>query len=201
MSGPVFDQLAPTYDARWTNSPKGRAQREIIWHELDSLFRPGDRVLDLGCGTGEDALHLEARGVHVHAIDASSEMVHRATARGVHAQLLRIEDLSRLEGQYSGAISNFGAFNCIADLAGVSAQLTRLIRPGGWVAISLMPPLCWTEILSFQFRRLRGRTEWRGMRVYYPTARQVKSAFREFVPVRSRSIAWGDHCFFLFQKK
>ena len=201
MSGQAFDQLAPTYDAVWTNSARGRAQRNIVWREIDGLFRAGDRVLDLGCGTGEDALHLESKGIHVDAIDASPEMVRKANARGVRAQLFRIEELGKLSAGYDGAISNFGALNCVEDLRDAGAQLARLIRPKGWLAISLMPRMCWTEVFRFQFRRLRRYAEWRGIRVYYPSNGQVVGAFPDFTLKRRRSIAWGDHCFFLFRKK
>lgn len=199
-SGAAFDQLAPTYDAAWTNSTRGRAQRDMVWREIHGLFRPGDRVLDLGCGTGEDALHLDGQGIRVHAIDASPEMVRKAQARGVTAQVLRIEDLVQLEGSYDGAISNFGALNCVSDLRAVGAGLARLIRPGGWLAICLMPRLCWTEILRFEFRRWQRRAAWRGIHIYYPSTRQVARALPGFVLVRRRSIAFGDHCFFLFKR-
>ena len=201
MSGPAFDQLAPTYDAVWTNSARGRAQRDIVWREIDGLFCAGGHVLDLGCGTGEDAVHLESKGVHVDAIDASPEMVRKSNARGVRARLLRIEELGELKTSYDGAISNFGALNCVENLRETGMRLARLIRPGGYVAISLMPRLCWAEIMRFQFRRFRGRAEWRGIRVYYPASRQVVRAFPDFTLVRCRSIAWGDHCFFLFKRK
>jgi SAM-dependent methyltransferase len=201
MSGTAFDQLAQTYDAVWTRSPRGRAQRDLIWREIDPLFRPGDLVLDLGCGTGEDALHLQARGVRVHGIDASPEMVRKASARGVGAELLRIEDLGRLEARYDGAISNFGALNCVEDLAEAGVQIARLIRPGGWLAISVMPPFCWAEIVRLQFRRLRRDVEWRGIRVRYPSARRVVRAFPDFALRGRRSLDWGDHVLFLFQKK
>jgi SAM-dependent methyltransferase len=201
MSGAAFDQLASRYDAMWTDSPRGRAQRDAIWREIDALFQRGARVLDLGCGTGEDAAHLESKGVHVHAIDASPEMVRLAQARGVRAQLFRIEDLAQLDEPFDGAISNFGALNCIENLEEAGLQLARLIRPGGWLAISIMPPVCWGEILRFQFRRLAGTAEWRGVRVYYPSQRAVVRAFAEFAVVRRRSLAWGDHLFLLFRKK
>ena len=142
MSGAAFDQLASRYDAMWTDSPRGRAQRDAIWREIDALFERGDRVLDLGCGTGEDAAHLESKGVHVHAIDASREMVRMAQARGVRAELFRIEDLAQLDEPFDGAISNFGALNCVENLEAAGLQLARLIRPGGWLAISIMPPVC-----------------------------------------------------------
>lgn len=198
---PAFDQLAPTYDAVWTNSIHGRAQRDAVWRELDGLFHAGDRVLDLGCGTGEDAMHLESKQVSVHPIDASPEMIRKANARGVNAQLLRIEDLDELDGPYHGAISNFGALNCVQDLRAVGIQLARLIRPRGALAITIMPPLCWTELFRFEFRRLRLRTGWRGISVYYPSTRRLVSAFPDFELVSHRSLAWGDHRLFVFRRK
>ena len=94
MTAPApFDRIAAAYDALWTGTENGRAQRRIVWRAIDSLFKPGDEILDIGCGTGEDAAHLVARGVAVHAIDASLAMVARASARGVAAQVGKAEDL------------------------------------------------------------------------------------------------------------
>src|SRR5689334_10055234 len=110
MTSP-FEALAPSYDALWSDTPRGRSQRIQVWHEIDGLFGPGDRILDLGCGPGDDALHLAGSGVDVLGIDASSKMVELARLRGVRAERLAIEDLGRLgcptSGPFFGAISNF----------------------------------------------------------------------------------------------
>lgn len=200
-SGEVFDQLAPDYDVTWTNSPHGRAQRDVVWREIHPLFHPGQHILDLGCGTGEDALHLAARGIHVHAIDSSSEMVHIANGRGASARQLRIEDLNELKSPFDGALSNFGALNCVADLEGAGAELARLIRPDGYFAACIMPRLAWAEIARLNFRRWNPRATWRGIRVYYPTNEEMVRTFPDFRLVRRRSIAWGDHCLFIFRRK
>ena len=94
-SAALFERLAPRYDELWTDTPVGRAQRDAVWRVIDQLFRAGDCVLDIGCGTGEDAVHLSARGVLVHAVDASPAMVARARERGVAAEVMRAEDLGR----------------------------------------------------------------------------------------------------------
>jgi len=171
----LFDRLAPRYDELWTNTPVGRAQRNAVWRVMDLVFGPGDRVLDIGCGTGEDAAHLAARGVLVHALDASPAMVAQALARGVAAEVLRAGDLGGLKGSFDGALSNFGVLNCIQDLSGLSRVLTPLIRPNGRLVICTMGRFCAWEILSFKraFRRLPGRHG----DICYPTVGQLRAAF------------------------
>ena len=79
--GGPFDAVADEYDGRFTTSLIGRAQRESVWLEMDRLFRPGQRILEINCGTGVDALHLDALGIHVVACDASAKMVDVARRR------------------------------------------------------------------------------------------------------------------------
>jgi ubiquinone/menaquinone biosynthesis C-methylase UbiE len=138
IAGAAFDRIAPRYDELWTSSPVGRLQREAVWRRLDKLFDGGDTLLDLGCGTGEDALHFMRRGMSVRAIDASSEMVRIARSRGVDALVLDIEQLNRVQGCFDGVISNFGAFNCVANLDAIRPVLARLIRPGGHLAVCIL---------------------------------------------------------------
>jgi ubiquinone/menaquinone biosynthesis C-methylase UbiE len=66
-----FDALADTYDQTFTFSQIGRAQREAVTREMDRVFRPGGRVLEINCGTGVDAVCLASRGVEVLACDAA----------------------------------------------------------------------------------------------------------------------------------
>ena len=55
--------------------------RTILWERYSRLFQPGHVVLDVGCGTGIDALFLDRAGVRVVGIDASSSMIAQARAR------------------------------------------------------------------------------------------------------------------------
>src|SRR5213082_864666 len=102
----VFDALAPRYDELWTQSTIGQLQRQAVWRRLDGLSRPGDMLLDLGCGTGADALHFMNRRMRVRAIDASFEMVRIARSRGVDATRLSFEELGAMHGSYDGVISD-----------------------------------------------------------------------------------------------
>jgi SAM-dependent methyltransferase len=74
----AFDRMAASYDASFTGSAIGTLMRQAAWRRLDACFAPGSHVLELNCGTGEDALYLARRGVRVTAIDASAGMLERA---------------------------------------------------------------------------------------------------------------------------
>jgi SAM-dependent methyltransferase len=196
-----FDALAHSYGELWTDTPRGREQRQAVWREIDGLFHAGDRVLDLGCGTGDDALHLADLGIEVFGIDAAPGMVEIAQNRGVNASLLAVENLYRLTGPFSGAISNFGALNCIADLGPAAAQLARLLPPAGPAALCLMGRFCFTE-WRHATKRWFGSTRWRGINVYYPTSRQIRAAFAPWFTFERRiSIACGDHQLYIFRRR
>jgi SAM-dependent methyltransferase len=188
MTGAPFDSIAEHYDVLWTSTAVGRLQREAVWRKIEPFFFAGDRIIDLGCGTGADALHFKTLGVDVHGIDASIEMVQRARAKGVEAQQLAVEDLDRLSDKYEGAISNFGVLNCIERLDQLGAILARRIRLGGILAICMMGPFCLWETCYF-LRQGNSRSACRrwnmesapsslGVRVRYPSVRNTKTALQ-----------------------
>jgi ubiquinone/menaquinone biosynthesis C-methylase UbiE len=183
-----FDKLADEYDSIWSETAIGRAQRSAVWRCIDPLFTRGDLVLDLGCGTGVDALHLHSRGVSVYGIDESPGMVAIAKRRGVDAQLCAIERLDSLDLVVDGVISNFGALNCLPSLTSLSATLARIVRRGGYMALCLLNRFCLWEIAfhllgaqpSRAFRRLKARaTSSIGVTVFYPSYATIVSAFKD----------------------
>ena len=169
-SGSPFDGMAEGYDDSFTHSALGQLLREAVWARLDAAFAPGERVLELSCGTGEDAIHLARRGVRVLATDVSAGMLAVAQAKVAHAGLTDLVtvqhlDIASLSTQHSalstlprarrtqhsalstqhspfdGAFSNFGGLNCVADQAGVAAGLARRLRPGARALLCVMGPL------------------------------------------------------------
>lgn len=206
MTSP-FQQIASQYAALWTDTPRGRAQREQVWRELDPLFGPGDRILDLGCGTGDDAVHLASRGVEVLGIDSAPRMVEIARARAVDARQMAIEELSKLTGEFDGALSNFGALNCVANLGHVSEALARLVRPHGMLALCVMSRYCWRNaFLSNDWRHLiqrwSGHTQWRGIDVYYRSVRSIARVFAPHFEFQRRvSIGHGDHQLLVLRRR
>jgi SAM-dependent methyltransferase len=193
-----FDAIATDYDHSFSRSTIGKYLRLAVCRRLDVAFRPGERVLELNCGTGEDALHLARRGVSVLATDNSPGMLATTRAKVDRAGLghavkvahLAIEDLALcqvpLPGPFDGVVSNFGGLNCVGDLAGVARGLAAVIRPGGRAVLCIMGPSVpweWGWYLahgqpSKAFRRLRrGGCEWQGLTVRYPSPGSVRRAF------------------------
>ena len=196
-----FDALADTYDQTFTFSRIGRAQRGEVTREMDRVFRPGQRVLEINCGTGVDALHLATRGVAVLACDVAPRMIEVARQRADKARLeghlqapiefrvLAIERIGLLraasfDAQFDGALSNFSGLNCVAELSAVARDLAMLLKPGARVVLCLFGGFCAWEVLWYlghgnpgkAFRRLRTGNA------------LVKLAVGEDVPVRYFSV-------------
>src|ERR1700676_3842876 len=78
LAGSAFDTIAESYDSLFTTSMIGRSQRAAVWRKAQTVFRAGDRVLELNCGTGTDALFFASLGIAVTACDASPRMIEQA---------------------------------------------------------------------------------------------------------------------------
>jgi len=155
----AFDRVADSYDELFTRTAIGRAQRAPVWTELLKVFHDGERILELNCGTGEDARFLAQNGRFVTACDASAGMI--AVAKNQPAsepgsgsvRYLQIanEELDRLPANalYDGVFSNFSGLNCISDWPAFAQSVASVVRPGGRVLICLWSRVCLAEIVWF----------------------------------------------------
>jgi ubiquinone/menaquinone biosynthesis C-methylase UbiE len=196
----AFDQLAEGYDNLFTKSLIGRAQRDAVWSIASQTFRSGDHILELNCGTGEDALFLARNGVSVFACDASERMIliasqrlHRKATADARVQfnVLPTERLREIRPttMFDGAFSNFSGLNCVTDLKQTVNDLSNLLSPGAPLLICLSTRFCISEIVWFlfhgkfrkAFRRCSGRATAKvgefTVDVYYPTVRQLQKLF------------------------
>jgi ubiquinone/menaquinone biosynthesis C-methylase UbiE len=185
-----FDTVAADYDRQWTATPVGQAQRAQVWRHVDRLFHSGDRILDVGCGTGADAAHFAERGVRVHATDPSAAMIEVTRRRGgMTAEVLGAEEIATIGETFDGAISNFGALNCVDDLALVARGFAQVVRPAGRVALCIIGRRCAWETVYYgvrgqfakAFRRFRGSARSTiGVTVRYPSVTELRAAFSDF---------------------
>jgi len=193
----AFDELANDYDRAFTRSGVGSILRGMVWRRLESVLPAQGSVLELGCGTGEDAVWLARAGHRVVAIDASVEMIHLARLKAVAAgcadriefHCLPMEALGSLPGsaRFDAVLSNFGAINCVPDLRALGATLAPRLVPGATLLFAVMGryvPWEWLWYLargqwSKAFRRLgRDGVVWRGMRIVYPTPALLEAGLR-----------------------
>ena len=180
--------MAEGYDAEFTASALGRVLRSMVWERFAACFAPRSTLLELGCGTGEDAIHLAKAGHRVLATDTSDRMI--ACARGkaeaagvadrIRFEIVPMESLSTVLGAktFDGVYSNFGAVNCAPDLTTLAGALASRLVPNAplvWVVMGRCVPweIGWYLLRGDgrrAFRRFRrGGCEWRGLTIHYPT--------------------------------
>ena len=155
----AFDSVAADYDGPRGNNDLIQHMRAEMWHWLSRTFAPGERLIDLGCGTGLDAVHLAESGFDVTATDWSPLMVQRtaerAAARQVAARVRALNvgahELHRLDdaGAFDGAYSNLGPLNCVPDLTDVARECARLLKPDGALAFTVIGRFCPWEIAHY----------------------------------------------------
>jgi ubiquinone/menaquinone biosynthesis C-methylase UbiE len=167
----AFDAVAGTYQ-RFTDGVIGRHLRAAVHRRLLARFQPGDRILEINCGTGEDACWLAGHGMRVLATDVSPGMLavarRKLEAAGLSDRVVvirrAIEAIDADLGSFDGLLSNFGGLNCVAAVEAVMPRLARVVRPGGFAICCVMGPCVPWEWLWFlgrgrpatAFRRGRG---------------------------------------------
>src|SRR5947209_11593410 len=76
-----YDLVAASYDdVEGRNELSERVRRYTLEAAL-KVFKPGDRILELGCGTGRDAVALARRGIRVDGTDRSEEYTSELQSR------------------------------------------------------------------------------------------------------------------------
>jgi demethylmenaquinone methyltransferase / 2-methoxy-6-polyprenyl-1,4-benzoquinol methylase len=127
----MFDRIAPVYDAMNRLMTAGLDRR---WRRLtaEAVVRPGDRVLDACCGTGDLSVAGRAAGGEVVGLDFSEAMLARARRKAPDLEWVRgdLLDLPFPDGSFDAATIGFGIRN-VPDLEAGLRELVRVVRPGG----------------------------------------------------------------------
>jgi SAM-dependent methyltransferase len=209
-SAAYFDQLAFQYDQTFTYSRVGSLHRQRVWAYLDVILGQlgGRQVLELNCGTGEDAALLSRKGFSVVATDSSPAML-QMTREKLHrlamTDRVRVERLDmnsiedfRPDRRFDLIFSNFGGFNCLSpdSLRRMFSALPGLLNPGGLLVAVVMPSFCLWESLYFftrgkwkdVFRRVGGRAvagqDSNSVSIWYHNPKVIAAAIGKGMVVR-----------------
>ncbi|TML68860.1 MAG: bifunctional demethylmenaquinone methyltransferase/2-methoxy-6-polyprenyl-1,4-benzoquinol methylase UbiE [Actinobacteria bacterium] len=131
----MFDRIAPVYDAMNRVMTAGLDQR---WRRrtVAAAVRPGDRVLDACCGTGDLAVAAARAGGDVTGLDFSERMLARARRKSTDIEWVRgdVLELPFADESFDAVTVGFGVRN-VADLERALRELRRVLRSDGRVAI------------------------------------------------------------------
>ncbi|HKV84776.1 MAG TPA: class I SAM-dependent methyltransferase, partial [Ktedonobacterales bacterium] len=145
MSDAPYDDYAEWYD-RYVRDEA--IYRDVVLPSMLALIGEvaGEKVLDLACGQGWLTRELARREARMTGVDVSAELL--ALARRYEAEeplgITYIQDdaqtLSRIEaGAFAGVVSTLALMD-IPDLEATLRATRRVMRPGGWLVISLTHP-------------------------------------------------------------
>jgi len=149
------EAVAEAYD----RMSHGAAANDHKWmrhtcHEVTSILdmvechgqAPSDPILDFGCGLGRHAIELAKRGYQVTGVDFSSDSIERAQKYASEADV--VVSFERCDCRTYERVGGFAGAICLYDVIGsfpsdeenlaILHRLVANVRPGGWVAISVM---------------------------------------------------------------
>src|SRR6185436_10225933 len=146
---PNLDAVKARQKATWESGDFGQIARTIENVAEEFMARqplePGSRVLDVACGTGNLAVLAARRGCVISGIDIASNLIAQARTRAA-AEGLRIdfkegdaEALPFVGGQFDLVVSMFGVMFAPRPNV-VAAELLRVTKPGGQVALASWTP-------------------------------------------------------------
>ena len=190
----AFDSVAADYDGPRGNNDLIQDMRAEMWQWLARTFAAGERLIDLGCGTGLDAVHLAETGYEVTATDWSPQMVQRTADRAAALRLtdrvrtlnVGAHELERMDeaGSFDGAYSNLGPLNCVPDLRSVARETARLLKPGGRLLFTVIGRYCPWEIAHYLRRGQWARAKVRFVRGVVPVGMNRRTIWTRYYSPR-----------------
>jgi demethylmenaquinone methyltransferase/2-methoxy-6-polyprenyl-1,4-benzoquinol methylase len=131
----MFDRIAPVYDVMNRLMTMGLDRR---WRRItvEQVVRPGDRVLDACCGTGDLALEARRQGGVVTGLDFSERMLEQARRKAPALEWVQGDVLALPfeDAAFDAATVGFGVRN-VDDLEAGLRELRRVLRAGGRLGV------------------------------------------------------------------
>lgn len=154
-----FDTAAKNYDTTFTNTVIGNAQRELVYRRFSKINQKKDpkKILEINCGTGEDAVWLAKQNHEVIATDISEKMIEVANRKNQFNNLtFAVIDANQIQEKYAPnsfdlIFSNFGGLNCLslAELTSFFENASQIVTSKGELVLVIMPKNTLWEQLYF----------------------------------------------------
>ena len=144
-----YDALSGSYDAS-RRSPYHRMLDEMAVEILAPLAR-GQKVLELGCGTGAILSQIAEIAKEAVGVDFSEGMLAHARSRGLDVRIAELGALPFADASFDLSYS-FRVLAHVPDAPGAIAEAARVTRPGGHIVLELYNP--WS--LRYLAKRLSG---------------------------------------------
>jgi len=197
-----FDIAALSYDATFTNSTIGKAQRKQVQKHLKDLLcmKSKKQILELNCGTGEDASYFEKLGHEITATDISNEMLKIAKQKSKNSKsefkILDIKKIKQIENDktFDLIFSNFGGFNCLSkkEITTFFSSVKNILQQNGKLVLVIMPKnTIWEKIYFFfkgDFTKVKRRNTTNAIKANVDGV-SVKTWY--FNPNEIKNIAYG----------
>ena len=158
----AFDAIAEDYDHHIFGNPINTWLRNVSIGRMTALFKPGQTILEVGCGSGTETLSLAARGIKVVATDISGKMLSvlskKARASGVsdmittiHCKPIELRERINALGlvKMDGAYSTYGAVNTEPNLDQMMENLSSVLKPNAPLVLGVWNRFCIYEILGY----------------------------------------------------
>lgn len=142
-----FDNAAGNYDQTFTNTDIGKMQRNLVYAGLSKHLNTVQNILEINCGTGEDAIWLTKQNFKVTATDISSKMIEVAKSKTTFSNLnFAIVDINSIAATFEGEkfdllFSNFGGLNCVSksQLQNFFENIGSILSEKGKLVLVIMP--------------------------------------------------------------
>ena len=191
------NEIAPGYDGMVNTSIPANAIRDYFQKRILAGISKGEQLLEIGCGTGTDAVFLAKNGIKITATDISENMLKITESKAkesklsdlINTEMLDGDNLASFKGRtFDGLISNLNAVNYIKDIKSFSGNAAHVLVPGAKVFLIMLNKICLWEILynivklkpvtalgKLTDRKKDYKTE---MHLYFP--RKIKKIFSQY---------------------
>jgi len=160
LAAAAFSSQSKIFDELYSSNKIIEYKRERVRNHLKKYIKPGDFILELNSGTGQDAIWLAQQNCLVHATDIAGRMlevlqqkiINEGLETFVSSELCSFTALDNLQqkGPYDIIFSNFAGLNCTDQLDKVLDSFSSLLKPDGIVTLVLLPKFSlWEFLLIF----------------------------------------------------